>query len=147
MIINNPPVFDQIVDTNGIQLKPTRRLMGDGLYEVTWNVPKNLYRSIIPIGSWNMVSTTNVLVSTGLNTSLFNVVEAELWIIPDSQSLSWFLSTAGSNSATGSIDIWFNLSNSSNIAIFRRTGSIFDSTSFDDPVPNRGFVLFTYRDV
>ena len=118
MTIKNPPVADRIKDQTGATLLCYR-------YE---------------IGIWNMDSIAEIAVPHNLASKFIDVVSISGVIINDAQdSVNPFGRMQGSTNGDVSGSAAFV--NDTNIYIRRLTGGVFDSTSFDNPSMNRGYIL------
>lgn len=96
---------------------------------------------VIPIGDWNMDSTSSVNVAHGL--SLGRIIGAECIIRNDADTARYPLAgidNAGSGNVQGSIQSI----DANNVVIMRVTGGAFDTASFDSISFNRGWVIIQY---
>lgn len=118
MTVNNPPVFDHIIATNG-----------------------NSYQLVVyEIGPWNMDTTSFLRIAHGLGSAWSNLRIIHVSIADDSESLHICLtginidgSTTISN-GTWSVD-------ATNVELDRATGGMFDGVDFDSVAINRGYVI------
>ncbi len=117
----NPQVLDHVVELNG----------------------KNLKFALIPIGPWNMLATTNVLVPVPAGINVFNIVSAQAWIIDDAVSFPRPLTDVLSP-ATPTLQGGITMNNALNFQLIRTTGGEFAAANYSSTAVSRGWLLVTY---
>lgn len=97
---------------------------------------------LVDIGTWNMDLATSKLVAHGLGDDWSKIVSIT-FIIFDDAGLQYRPAPGYQNGADPNlVSVGVNYIDSTNLALSRRAGGLFDSTNFDDAVMNRGKILF-----
>jgi hypothetical protein len=102
--------------------------------------------AIFNIGDWNMDTTSELTVATGISED--KILAAKAMIRPDSPvtGVNYPLDSTGVAGGTvtmqGGVEYW----NSSGVVLNRLTGGFFDGTTFDATSYNRGYVIVWYID-
>jgi hypothetical protein len=102
--------------------------------------------AIFNIGDWNMNTTPELTVATGISED--KILAAKAMIRPDSPvtGVNYPLDSTGTTGGTvtmqGGVEYW----NSSGVTLNRLTGGFFDGTTFEDTSYNRGYVIVWYID-
>jgi hypothetical protein len=102
--------------------------------------------AIFNIGDWNMDTTSELTVATGISED--KILAAKAMIRPDSPvtGVNYPLDSTGVTGGTvtmqGGVEYW----NSSGVVLNRLTGGFFDGTTFDATSYNRGYVIVWYID-
>ena len=104
---------------------------------------KRIKQKIIEIGDWNMDTTDNVSINTGLSDTT-KIRCIDVLIRNDSGNLNP-LFRGVSSSDTSQQGFWTVIS-ATNISLLRLTGGHFDSTNYDSTSYNRGFIYITYEE-
>jgi hypothetical protein len=98
-------------------------------------------RKVIDIGNWNMDSTSSVTVAHGLDYDSIQRVTATIQSDPIALlfkgPIEYVDETTGLSAGSVYVDETL-------VYLSRVTGAIFDSTSFDDGVYNRGWIIIDY---
>ena len=98
----------------------------------------NLIKSrVIPIGVWDMDTTSSVTVSMGDNIPLNSIIHITVMINNDAEDTRYDPSLVGSSWTETKAD-------STDITLTRSGSGFFDSTDFDDAVIDRGDVTVWY---
>jgi len=106
-------------------------------------IPRQL---IISIGDWNMNTTPELTVATGISEDKMLAVKA--MVRPDLPTtgviypLDGTGNSAGTVTMQGGVEYW----NSSGVTLNRLTGGFFDGTTFEDTSYNRGYIIVWYID-
>lgn len=101
-----------------------------------------LNEAIFEIGAWNMDTTSTKSIAHGLGDIRQKCRSISVMIGSDAfTSLSSFFDTNNAGSGNVNVDL-----TSTAVVMTRETGGKFDSTAFDDPAQNRGWVHILYTD-
>lgn len=110
---------------------------------------KRILTKVIEIGDWNMDTTASINVAHGLS-SQANIRSVSVLIRSDTGSNTSVISNSCIDDITGAggdQQAWVYYANTStNIAISRLTGGVFDGTSYDSTSYNRGWVTIQYEE-
>lgn len=98
---------------------------------------------VVDIGDWNMDSTDFVNVAHGL-ADITKMRGIHAVIRTDTSSGIYELAQAPNGGGDGTTQEGWFVTGSTNIQLVRRTGGLFDSTSFDSTGFNRGWVTILY---
>lgn len=98
--------------------------------------------AIIDIGDWNMDTTTNVNVVTGITVT--DVRSMNVTIRSDTGNEVLSLNTG--SAVTGTPQGWLFQNSLGTLTLYRLPGGLFDSTDFDSTSYNRGWVTIIYAD-
>jgi len=102
----------------------------------------NLRFKTIEIGDWDMDATTNVTVAHGL--TIANVRTAQLMIRSDSATVGVPSGGGNTNEAAPETDVWIEALSTTDVALSRRTGGVFDNVNYDSTSFNRGWITIGY---
>lgn len=138
------PVTDDDVNLGSADYQFKRGYFDDGItvngVSQGLDVTAAIHRKIVEIGAWNMDVTANVSVAHGLTLSKIRSVSV---LITDDEGNAHYpigyFNSAYSTSTAGSF-----YCGATNVVITRSVGGRFDSTSFDYPSGNRGWVVIDY---
>lgn len=138
------PITDDSINLGSASYQFKRGYFDDGITVAGIaqgnDVTAALHRKIIEIGAWNMDVTANVSVAHGLTLSKIRAVSV---LITDDEGNAHYpigyFNSAYSTSTAGSF-----YCGATNVVITRSVGGRFDSTSFDYPSGNRGWVIIDY---
>lgn len=138
------PVTDDDVNLGSADYQFKRGYFDDGItvngVSQGLDVTAAIHRKIVEIGAWNMDVTANVSVAHGLTLSKIRAVSV---LITDDEGNAHYpigyFNSAYSTSTAGSF-----YCGATNVVITRSVGGRFDSTSFDYPSGNRGWVVIDY---
>lgn len=144
MRINNPPLINRIISTDGSIIKPTVYAV-DGTHEdVTWDIDRPLLRKQLQMGPWNMDANQALNVVHGIDTTLYQITHIEAIVrsdtvteynIPLFDSSSFIVYNGG----------MFGNFSATNIVLRRLDAGLFDALLFDDEVINRGIINIEYQ--
>jgi len=95
---------------------------------------------VIPIGDWNMDSTTQITVAHGLTLSKIRNVHAN--IRNDGNDLYMTINLTFNGAVQGSADTYDGTS----VILNRLSGGAFDSDTFDSTSYNRGYITIWYEE-
>jgi hypothetical protein len=100
----------------------------------------DIYRTVVPIGVWNMDADASITVAHGLDGSKIKNIEG--YILADDAVLKY---PSGSiDVATGDVQ-WMIVSwNATIVNLTRRPAGTFDAATFNDAVINRGDLIIDY---
>lgn len=101
-------------------------------------------KAVIEIGPWNMDATSSISISHSIDRK--KIISAKAMILNDGNTTSSSLETVNGNNplptaSGGSITVQNTL-----ILLTRTTGGMFDGTTHDDAVMNRGLLTIEYMD-
>jgi hypothetical protein len=162
MDINNPQLFNHIIDTSGTDcqlVEMTLATLGASTKEAVGLIPQKLsnsntfpnyhimetngtvnYPKIIPIGDWDMDANDRVSVSHGLGINWHKVLSIFVMILDDGNNiytpLNMYDSVHNDWLPSGAI---YDLNDTFIIPI-RRSGSGYDSTEYNLVPHNRGYI-------
>lgn len=122
MMVNNPPTYDHIFDTEGNELRV----------------------KVLEIGGWDMNADATKNVNHGLGANWTNIVHASVTIINDAEDDKSVL--PGLTRNPPSLPAGYITSiNSLRVVLGRAANAIgYDNTSYDDDTINRGHVMIWY---
>lgn len=122
MTVVNPPAFDHINTADG-------RILQVG---------------IINIGPWNMDASDSVNVPNSLNINHNAIVDAVAIIHNDNSNLRAMRLDAIDVTLAGNISGMIQDLRSDIFVLYRVVGGQFDSTDYDDPTLDRGYIMIWY---
>lgn len=100
-----------------------------------------IYPKIIPIGSWDMDTIDTLTVPHGIPNGTLKIISVTGIINNDALNDARFIEMLGIElSAITSDCVILDFTNT-NIVLFRRTGGLYDSISYNDPGVDRGRLL------
>jgi hypothetical protein len=103
-----------------------------------------VYTKKIDIGDWNMDSTEFISVPHGLGSSWNKILSVGVMILNDLGTYMYSLSLFSNNPDPHLINGGIFRIDSSNVVLYKRSGGIFDSDSFDSTSYNRGYIVIQY---
>lgn len=140
ILSGNPSFTGNPAFSGNITGNPT--LTGDPVFsgDPTWTTSNSIQFKVkeLTIGDWNMDATSFVAVAHGLTSANIRIVTA---IIRDDADSSKY--TLYGSSVTGSLGGYIEV-NATYVNLFRTTGGIFDSTTYDSTSYNRGWIWVFY---
>lgn len=122
MDINNPPYSTDFIKTSSGEI---------------------IRCKILPIGSWNMDTTSGILVPHGLGAGYINIVSCTGYIRNDAGTQLYPINSWSRLDGVNAIGIGLEQITNSDIVLVR-LGTDFDNVSFDDPLIDRGKLLIWY---
>lgn len=166
MEINNPQVFDHIVEIGGdivrAELLTPVELAGKTLTgeQVVWKdrttgdyaLPEMIKEQngnviltkIVSLGLWNMDTTENINISHGIGSGRYHILSIQAMIFEDGVSKAHMLNhPQGGGVVSGGVEEWDNGS----VYLWRLTGGYFDSAVFDSMAMTRGHMTILYTSV
>lgn len=108
-------------------------------------VAAKLRVSVIPLGPWNMDSTSDLSVAHSIDPT--KIVSISIVVIDDAgaeSNIAHYGGAYGSDPVAN--DLWVTFITSSYIGLTRRDSGLFDSASHDDSSMNRGNLLVFYTE-
>lgn len=97
------------------------------------------------IGAWDMVSTATASIAHTIPVA--NILGLSANILEDSGNTGHSLFTGGLYpTASVANDLWVSHSTATVIGLIRRSGGVFDSTTFNDTGMNRGNLIVFYKE-
>ncbi len=125
----------------------TNAVSGSGIANYNGATVKYKIRKIkYNIGAWNMDVNNSVQITTSLNNTIFasKVINTEVVIISDAGDVTNVVDSSGI------VNSWTTYTSGGGFLIIqfnRLTGGLFDNSSFDDAVINRGYGYLLFGDI
>jgi hypothetical protein len=135
--------FAKLMDFAGVTPNglPDNDYSGWQLMEALTSLMGGLKTKVLPIGVWDMDATIQVLVPHGLS-GASQIREISAMIVDDTGATKVSLmSTAFTGSLGGGA-----AATSTDIALSRVTGGVFDTAGYNDGSINRGYVIIRYNE-
>ena len=122
------------------------QLTKDSSGNIAWEVGSSggLVTTTVNIGDWDMDTTTLVNIAHSLSATEWQTIRSIEVIIRNDTDTQRELLTAFEDVTSAYRAGGVRYFDSTNIRLLRRTGGIFDNTSYDSTSYNRGFITFSY---
>ena len=121
----------------------TPQILNDLIYN---GETRPILKKRVSIGEWNMDATDNLSIQHGLGN--FKNVKSVNGIIRDDADSNYNSFYGGGTGADPDTQVWAGFLDISSVAIYRKTGGLFDGILWNgtaSTVANRGFIFFEYE--
>lgn len=140
--------FDKMMRETGATYNelPDNEYSGQQFFDALLNLFGGLRRTVVEIGAWNMDADSNKVVSTDVP---YEKVRGYNFVILADSSLGDFMypttSVVGlSGFEYGVAGVATSSSGDFQVTLSRAASGFFDSTNFNDPLQNRGYIIIEY---